>query len=150
MNEAGEVAPGRVFVDFGCGKGRALLLAAEYPFRRIVGVEFFPQLVEIARKNLFSYRNPRQVCPDLEVVLGDAALFPIPDAPLVLYFNDPFDGHVLERVVLNIRRSLDHHPRPITVIHRHSTATPELDSLWSRVTLLRKGKSLDTYSIYHS
>ena len=31
---------GGVFVDFGCGKGRVLLLATDYPFDRIVGVEF--------------------------------------------------------------------------------------------------------------
>ena len=29
-----------VFVDFGCGKGRALLVAAGFPFRRVVGIEF--------------------------------------------------------------------------------------------------------------
>ncbi|MBK8386616.1 MAG: class I SAM-dependent methyltransferase [Candidatus Accumulibacter sp.] len=30
------------FVDFGAGKGRVLLLAAELPFKNIIGVEFSP------------------------------------------------------------------------------------------------------------
>ena len=32
------------FIDFGSGKGLALLLAPEYPFRRIIGLEFAPEL----------------------------------------------------------------------------------------------------------
>ena len=40
------------FVDIGAGKGRAMLLAAEMPFRRIVGVELHPQLAAVARRNL--------------------------------------------------------------------------------------------------
>src|SRR4051794_21977627 len=40
-----------VFVDYGSGKGRALLLAAEFPFRRAVGVEFSPELHEAALAN---------------------------------------------------------------------------------------------------
>src|SRR5277367_3679731 len=40
-----------VFVDYGCGKGRVLLVATHFPFQRIVGVEFAPQLAEIAEQN---------------------------------------------------------------------------------------------------
>ncbi len=42
--------PGSAFVDFGCGKGRVLLLAADYGFHRITGVEFAQELCGIARK----------------------------------------------------------------------------------------------------
>ena len=38
------------FVDFGSGKGRALLLASEYPFKRILGLEFSPELTERPKK----------------------------------------------------------------------------------------------------
>src|SRR5712691_7133679 len=32
------------FIDLGSGKGRVLLLASDYPFRQIVGVELLPAL----------------------------------------------------------------------------------------------------------
>ena len=52
-----------LFIDFGCGKGRAVLLAAELPFQRVVGVDFSQELVAIARNNWATYRNPAQRCP---------------------------------------------------------------------------------------
>jgi len=45
------------FVDVGSGKGRTLLMASEYPFRRIVGVELLPALHQIAQENLASYTS---------------------------------------------------------------------------------------------
>ena len=41
----------QAFVDLGCGKGRPLLVASEFPFQRVVGVEIAPRLAEIARQN---------------------------------------------------------------------------------------------------
>ncbi len=38
---------GLTFVDLGSGKGRTLLMASEYPFQRIIGVEILAELNEI-------------------------------------------------------------------------------------------------------
>jgi SAM-dependent methyltransferase len=38
------------FIDVGAGMGRAMLLAAELPFRRVVGVELNPTLARIAQE----------------------------------------------------------------------------------------------------
>src|SRR6185436_12939628 len=40
------------FVDLGSGKGRGLLLAAAWPFRRVLGVEFSKDLHETALRNI--------------------------------------------------------------------------------------------------
>ncbi len=49
MVSASDIEPHRYsFVDYGSGKGRVLLLAARFPFRRVVGVEFSPELHRIA------------------------------------------------------------------------------------------------------
>src|ERR1700692_2548155 len=40
------------FVDLGCGKGRAMIVASEFPFRSISGVELSPSLAKIARQNM--------------------------------------------------------------------------------------------------
>ena len=47
------------FVDFGSGKGRALLMASEFPFPRVTGIEFSPELHAIAQKNIREYRRRR-------------------------------------------------------------------------------------------
>ena len=71
------------FVDFGSGKGRALMMAAEWGFARAYGMEFSPVLHEIAQKNIaiFGQRNPR-VCP-IELRFQDAMEFSIPDENIV-------------------------------------------------------------------
>jgi SAM-dependent methyltransferase len=97
------------FVDYGSGKGRVLILAAEYPFKRIVGVEFSPALDGIARQNLAA------LGPDaerVETVVIDAVDFDPPEDPLVLYFFNPFAPAVLEGVLERVNASLDRHPRP--------------------------------------
>jgi SAM-dependent methyltransferase len=106
-----------VFVDFGCGKGRVMLLAAEFPFRRIVGVEFSPELYEIAQKNIAACFGQIKGCRDLHACLGDAADFEPPDDPLVCYFYNPFGETVLRDVVGNIERSLRKISRQVLIIY---------------------------------
>ena len=60
------------FIDLGSGKGRALLLAAMYPFARIVGVEVQPELDAIARQNIERFDEPGQQCHKIESVCADA------------------------------------------------------------------------------
>ena len=116
-----------VFVDFGSGKGRALMLASEFPFRRIVGVEFSPELTEIARRNLGSYRSERRRCEDVELVCTDAVEYEIPDDPVVLYFYNPFDEPVLRRVLARIRASLEARPRPGFVVTTGETSRQAIE-----------------------
>jgi hypothetical protein len=99
------------FVDYGAGKGRVLLLAAGMPFKRIVGVEFSPELAEVARRNLETFRGP-MTCSSIEVVCCDAAELEPPEGPLVLFFFNPFAEPVLRVVLDRVVRSLAADPRP--------------------------------------
>jgi SAM-dependent methyltransferase len=123
-----------VFIDFGSGKGRALLLAAEYPFQRIIGVEFSPELHQIAENNLRSYHNPMQKCKALEVVCGDAVTYPLPAVPVVLFFFNPFDGAVMTPVIENVRKSYEAHPRRLVVLY----TAPVYEELWDKADFLQK------------
>lgn len=109
------------FIDIGSGKSRTLLLASHYPFRNIVGVEFARELVAIARRNIASYRNPGQKCRALSVVEGDAAAYPFPDTPLVVYFYNPFSKDVFDQVLANLTVSLRTRPRPCFVVYGSSS-----------------------------
>lgn len=99
------------FVDLGAGKGRALLLASEYPFARIVGVEFVPAFADIARDNAGRFASERRQCAEIDVVCGDAAEFDVPDGPLFIYSYNSFAEPVVREVLSRLRRSLDAHPR---------------------------------------
>jgi SAM-dependent methyltransferase len=56
-------------VDLGSGKGRTLLVGAEYPFKAITGVELSERSAQIARDNISrnSHRNDTK-CSTVEVV----------------------------------------------------------------------------------
>jgi SAM-dependent methyltransferase len=82
------------FVDMGCGKGRALIMACEKGFRRVIGVEFSAALVDFAQRNLDTLGFLH-----VELVTGDAAEFIFPDEPLVLFLYNPFGASVLEVVL---------------------------------------------------
>jgi SAM-dependent methyltransferase len=105
------------FVDYGSGKGRVLLLAADYPYKRIIGVEFSQKLHDVATRNLGIWKSPSQRCFQVESVCEDARQFVLPDGPIVLFFFTPFRSPVSDQVIANIRQSLVAQPRPIRIIH---------------------------------
>ena len=105
------------FVDIGSGKGRVLLLASEYPYKKIIGVEISNRLHRIAQKNFETWTNSQQKCQDLECICVDAREYQFPEDPLVLFFFTPFTGDVLGRVIDNLNKSLSENPRPVEVIY---------------------------------
>jgi hypothetical protein len=105
-----------VFVDFGSGKGKVLMLAAHYPFRRVVGVELWEDLHSIAIQNLASFRERPDCAAEVSSERMDAAEFPLPEEPLVLYFFNPFPEEVLRRVLENLEASLARAPRRVYVL----------------------------------
>ncbi len=78
------------FVDVGAGKGRALLLAAEFPFRKVIGVELSEELSRIAQQNVARWTRVAQPKAKIRAVQGDAAKFRWPRTPLLVYLYNPF------------------------------------------------------------
>lgn len=105
------------FVDFGSGKGRTLLIASSYNFRRIVGVEFAEELHHIALSNIAAYKNDKQLCTDIQCVHIDAVRFDIPIDKAILYFFVPFNHRVLSQVLGNVKRSYLSRPRRLFVLY---------------------------------
>ncbi|HWH94462.1 MAG TPA: class I SAM-dependent methyltransferase, partial [Baekduia sp.] len=117
------------FVDLGAGKGRALLLASRLPFRRLVGVEFSPELTAIGQRNVEAWRQRHPDCPDIELVCQDATTYEFPDEPLLVYMYNPFEAPVLLEVLANLRASLQRSPRPVMLVS--ITPWETLDALTS-------------------
>jgi SAM-dependent methyltransferase len=78
------------FVDMGSGKGRALMLAAELPFRKVIGVELSEELSRMAQKNVARWSRVAKPKAKIRVVQGDAAKFRWPRTPLLVYLYNPF------------------------------------------------------------
>ena len=107
------------FIDLGSGKGRTLLMASDYPFRRIIGVELLEELDAIARQNIARYHSERQKCFTIEALAGEAKQFEFPAEPTVLYLFNPFPLHVMRSVMANLQRSFESAPREVFVIYHN-------------------------------
>jgi SAM-dependent methyltransferase len=98
------VVSGRIeaysFVDVGAGKGRAILLAAEQPFRKVIGVELNPDLARIARQNVALHFDRSKT--KIRVIQEDAANFRWPRAPLLVYLYNPFDCSLIGQLAENL------------------------------------------------
>lgn len=132
------------FVDLGSGKGRTLLMASDYPFRRILGVELLPSLHQIAQENLSRYKSDSQRCFHLESVCADATAFALPAEPLVLYLFNPFLEAGVRRTAENLKSSLQQHPRAAYVLYHN----PQLEHVLAEETFLTKITGTYQYSIF--
>lgn len=108
---------GFTFIDLGSGMGRVLLIASDYPFSQVIGVEFSPSLHEIACSNIARYQGKSRQCFNTVSICGQAEQFEIPAVPCVIYLFDPFRKEILEKVVANLERSYRSHPRAIVVVY---------------------------------
>ncbi|MBK8268899.1 MAG: class I SAM-dependent methyltransferase [Planctomycetes bacterium] len=111
------INPGRdVFIDFGSGMGRVVVVAATYPFKRVIGVEIAPQLDVVARENVRrAWRKLK--CRNIELLAADANTYALPDDVTVIFIYNSFVGEILSKVLDNIRQSLDASPREITLVY---------------------------------
>ena len=103
------------FVDYGSGKGRVLLVASLFPFRKIIGVEFSAKLHAIAESNIRKWQHVRHRCKEIVCLEMSAEDFPLPDGPVVLFFFTPFRPPVSTNVIGAIRTSLAQSSRAIEV-----------------------------------
>jgi SAM-dependent methyltransferase len=105
------------FIDMGSGKGRALLLAAAYPFKQIIGIEFAAELHQLAQANLASLAATGKSDPRIALIHGDATTYALPAGPLVLYFFNPFDAEVMRPIAEMAMASWRANPRPMRAVY---------------------------------
>lgn len=104
------------FIDFGCGKGRGLMMASRRDFKKIIGIDFSRKLCGLAENNLRQYfKKYPGFQKDLEIFNMDATEYHVPDSPGVYYFYNPFDGAILKRVLQNIKAKRKNHPKDLFI-----------------------------------
>lgn len=93
------------FIDIGSGKGAALFLASDYPFKEIIGVEYAPELHEAAVRNISKFRSTTQKCHAIKSICADGGTYQYPEGPWILFFNSPFDVPIWKPAAENIERA---------------------------------------------
>jgi hypothetical protein len=135
-----------IFLDVGSGKGRVLLVASEFPFRRIIGVEFLPELHSIAEKNIRAYRSTTQKCSAIESLCCDATAYRMPPGNMVIFLSNPFEHPIVSRLMINLKESLQNHPRQVYLIYHN----PVCHNLIMRLDFLEVSSVAQLYTIYKS
>jgi SAM-dependent methyltransferase len=130
------------FLDLGSGKGRTLLMASDYPFRRVIGVELLPDLHEIALANIRKYKGG--VGDRVQSICIDARGFEFPNEPTVLFLFHPFPQPILETVIANFVQSLEEYPRVAYVIYHN----PVLELVLAKQTRMRRMRHREQYAIF--
>ena len=141
-----------VFIDIGSGMGRNLLIASEYAFKEIIGVEISQHLSEIADKNIEVYKTETQKCKNIKSYCGDVLEFVLPEyKSLVLYFWEPFNDHVFSLFFQKLLQSISLENKKVTMIFL-GKVYPELkESKFFELKEVRKtndrGSEKDNFSI---
>ncbi len=105
-----------VFIDFGSGMGRVVVVAATHPFKRVIGVEIAAALNDVARENVQRAKSHLK-CHNIELLAADANTYTLPNDVSIVFIYNSFVGEILSNVLTNIRRSLDEAPRALTLVY---------------------------------
>ena len=111
-------------VDIGCGKGRVLMLASQYEFREIIGVELNFRLVRCARKNLHKWITRVGQSARVLIMEGDALEMPLPDGPVALFYFNSFERELTGKWLSYLAGLAAHRNGPLDLIYIH----PEFDA----------------------
>ena len=97
-----------IFIDLGCGKGRTLLLASDYPLRAIIGVEISRELCDMAMENVKTYCSRRRKCSEISVHCQGIDEFEYsaygPSDHLLVYLFNPCGDAVLRSGLQKIQQ----------------------------------------------
>ncbi len=111
------ISPNDVFVDYGSGKGRTLVVAAQAGFQQLVGIEFAAALSSVAEENVERYQRLSGNRSEFRLVNDDATRYEYRDDETVFYFFFPFDAEIMSRVLDGIEQSLERSPRRALLIY---------------------------------
>jgi SAM-dependent methyltransferase len=115
MGRLGIAPDGLHLLDVGCGKGRAMVLAAELGFATVTGIDIDPDLCRMAQENIDRVRD-RFPATVFSVEVADAVRFGVPDGVDVAYLFNPFGKEMLAQWAAGISPA---RTRPLRIIYMH-------------------------------
>lgn len=96
-----------VVLDYGCGKGRVDFFLAYQTRAHCVGVEYDERIIAVAREN----QNTAVSAGRVEILLGNAETFPVPEKVNRIFFFNPFSVEILQTAMARILESYYEKPR---------------------------------------
>jgi SAM-dependent methyltransferase len=117
------------FLDVGAGKGRALLLASQFPFASVEGIELNASLASIAQANIDIWHRDPQSAPLAPIAIhhADATKHQLPDTPTLAFLFHPFEAPLLRRFLRHIESHLALHPNAFDLVYVNSEHGSLLD-----------------------
>ena len=96
-----------VVLDYGCGKGRVDFFLAYQTRAHCIGVEYDERIIAVAREN----QNTAVSAGRVEILLGNAETFPVPQNVNRIFFFNPFSVEILQKAMARILESYYETPR---------------------------------------
>ncbi len=127
-----------IFLDIGSGKGRALILAAEYGFKKVIGVEYATELNDIAYTNIERVRNKFSTTI-FDLQEGDALIYEIPEEVDVIYLFNPFDAHAISDLLKQVKPAFKR-PKPVHLVYVHPIHCNVLESELGKPNVIIKNQ----------
>lgn len=107
-----------VFVDYGSGLGRAVIVAATFPFRQVIGVEMSAEMTRRAQSHVERTTRHHRA-GEVKLVASDALAWKVPPDITVAYLYCPFTEDVFDAVIKKLVESVDRHPRPLRLVYNY-------------------------------
>ena len=104
------------FTDLGCGKGRAMVVAAHYGFTTIKGVDFAQEVCSIAEQHMrkISSRFP---LIEYRVVCRNVLEYDIQPNESVFFMFNPFGNDTISKFLEKVNVSIEQHPRTVYFLY---------------------------------
>lgn len=125
------------FIDIGCGKGRAVMLASKLPFKEVIGVELNPILAQTSTANLKIWQSAGQPTCPTSIIHHDATTFTLPATPCLIYLYNPFSISIMQKLIQHLDEIFTTHSQPLDILYftpdsGHIFANhPRFSTLWS-------------------
>lgn len=109
LADHGYVGKTNYFLDYGCGKGRAVFYLSYLTKCRAIGLEYNDRILKAARDNKASAVSGKRV----ELVHFDAGSFEVPTDVDRCFFFNPFSVEIFRKVYARVLDSWYEQPREI-------------------------------------
>jgi SAM-dependent methyltransferase len=130
------------FVDIGAGKGRAILVASELPFKQVLGVELNPAMADVGQRNVDHWTESRRGDPTarrhapVRLVEQDALEFDFPRTPCLAFLFHPFEAPLMKKLLRRMERQFAGRPGDLDVLYVNAEcaavfeANPAFRKVW--------------------